>query len=278
MSFYLINQDPESPVMAIKSSSVDNLELVFKKRECSKWASIITEWFDDKGPFRAVSQRGDELKIRTIAVHDGHSFEKLIAPLISEREIEVLLTTLVNHNCLTEQYKQDLFRELSHHFAIMRLNLLQTQVKELLDRLTRANKVGVVLLHRVGSTEEFPITPESKNNILVSMKQLKQMIEIITKMMAEKVVITKEEVTLFRSFKPSCDIKTEPPLEKDWFLDEPFSEKVALFVRDFDTFLTDSLARSLSAGSARLGLYKHNSDQKLTNPEVKMLRRTCTIL
>lgn len=275
MSFYLINQDPESPIMAIKSSSLVNLELVFKERECNKWVAVISEWFDGKGPFRAVWQRGDELRIRTIASHDDHSFEALISHPISEREIEVLLTTLVHHNCLKQEYMQDVLRELTCHFAIMRLLVLQKQVIELLQQLSEVDRRGVIYLNRIGKMEGFPITPESKTNILASMKQLKQM-ELITKMMAEKKVITKEEIMLFRSFKSSCYIKSEFPLESGWFADKSFAEEVALFVRDFDRFLADSLARSVSASATRFWLSKPGPEQKLFVSESS--RKTCTIL
>ncbi len=280
MSFYLINQDPESPIMAIKSSHLASLELVFKKRECSKWVGTITEWFEDKGSFRAVWQRGDELRIRTIAFHDDHSFESLFSHSISEQDIEALLKTLVNRNCLGSQYKQDMFNELTNHFAIMRLASLQKQAKVLLEQLVEGDMRGYVYLNKVGMTERFSITSESKKNILTSIKQLKQMIDIIAKMMSDKkTLITKEEITLFRTFKSSCYIKSESPLGNGWFEDKAFADELAVFVQDFDSFLASSLARSLSEGVTRFGLYKPNSEQKLLTQDIKpSWKTTCTIL
>ena len=36
MSFYLAIQDADSPILAIKSSNLVNLELVFKEKQCNK--------------------------------------------------------------------------------------------------------------------------------------------------------------------------------------------------------------------------------------------------
>lgn len=273
MSFYLINRDPDSPIRAIKSSSLDDLELVFKEKESVK---IFSECLDDKSPFTFVWQEGNALKIKMKASLD-HSIEGLCSPLISERHIEILLATLVNHYFLKQAYKQVMFHELTHHFAKMRLVVLQAQAKGLAQQLIDVDSTGSIDLNSVGATEKLPITSESKKNILTSVKQLKQMMECVTKMMAEKKIITKEEIMLFRSFRSSCFIKTESEL-KGWFADQGFADAMALFVRDFDKFLIESHARSLSVGASRFALHKPSSDQRLLTPEDKLPWKTCPIL
>lgn len=278
MVFYIKNQDAESPILAIKSSDVGNLELVFKEKKCDKWVDAMSELFDGEGPFRAVWQKVDELKITTVSSSSNRSYGAIFSHPIAEREIEVLLMTLVRHGYLQHKYKQHLCCELTRNFAKMRLLLLQAQAEELLKQLVQINEAGVVYLDKVSVTERSFITSESKKNILASIEQLKKIIEVIYKMISQKTV-TKEDTLLLRAYKPICHIKAaECILEADWWVDKLFADKVALFTRDFATFLSDPLLINSASESMMFNVFKSVSGREPVESEVELFNKMCVML
>ena len=94
----------------------------FGENENRSLMTEVAEWFggDGQGPFRSV-QKNDELKLTTMPSYDEHRFKALFSHPLSEKELEVLLATLVKHDLLKLKYLQDLHQKLTFNFAKSRL-------------------------------------------------------------------------------------------------------------------------------------------------------------
>lgn len=280
MAFHIKNTDTSSPICAIKSSSSVGLELVFREKECDKLLDTIPEWLDGRGPFRAVWQRGDELKIVTVSPPNDRSFQSLSSHPVSEREIEVLLTTLVSHDCLRKEHKKNLRYELICGFAGIRLAVIQEQTKELLELLKQIDATGqLIYVDLIDTAEGVAITKEDKKNIQTAILQLNQINDIIFKLLADKKeMITKEEMAFFQSFNPFCLITCGYPLERSLLADQQIGNDIKAFAQDFKSFLSASFVRSLSLGAAKFGLHKSVAEHKLVEPVSDPMWNFCTIL